>query len=76
MCEFGGRKDGGDLFCAVACEEPFFYESADVIELGDFNEDGRNGGWAASDELQVADGSEVRFATALGILPALALLEA
>ena len=76
MCQFGGRKDGRDIFASVACEEPLFDESADVVELGDFDEDGRHGGWAAGDELQIADGGEVRFTTALSVLPAFALLEA
>ncbi len=57
-------------------EEPVFHEGADVIELCDFNEESRDGGWAASDEFEVADGSEEGGAAALGILPALALLKA
>ena len=60
----------------MACEEPLLNESADVVELGDFDEDWRHGGWAASDKFQIADGGEVSFATALRVLPAFALLEA
>ena len=71
-----GERMRGDLFGAVVCEEPLFDEGVDVVELGDFDEDGRYGGWTAGDELQVADGSEEGSAAALSVLPAFALLEA
>jgi hypothetical protein len=47
-----------------------------MVELGDFDEEGRDGGWAAGDELEVADGSKEGGAAALGVLPNLAWLEA
>ena len=56
--------------------EPFFYYGVDVVELGNFDEDRRYGGWAAGDEFEVADGGEEGGATALGVLPAFSLLEA
>ena len=71
-----GGEEGGDLFGAVVGEEPLFDEGVDVVELRDFDEEGGHGGGAAGDEFEVADGSEEGGATALGILPALALLEA
>ena len=54
----------------------FLDEGVDVVELRDFDEEGGDGGRAAGDELQVADGSEEGGAAALGILPAFALLKA
>ena len=46
-----------------------------MIELRDFDENRGHGGGAASDEFQVADRGEECGATALGVLPAFALLE-
>ena len=57
-------------------EEPVFDEGVDVVELGDFNEEGWDGRWPASDEFEIADGSEEGGAAALSILPALSLLKA
>ncbi len=76
MGQFGSGKEGGDLFGAVVGEKPLLYEGVDVIELRDLDEDGRDGGGAASDEFDVADGREEGSATALTVLPAFALLEA
>jgi hypothetical protein len=60
----------------VAGQKPLFYQGVYVIELRDFDEDGRNGGGTASDELQVANGGQEGGAPSLGVLPTLALLEA
>jgi hypothetical protein len=46
-----------------------------VVELGDFDENGRHGRGPAGDEFEVADGGEEGGATSLGILPALSLLK-
>ena len=72
-----GCVDGGevsDAFSVLPRTDPKT-EGVDVVELCDFDEDGGYGGWAASDELQVADGSEEGCTTTLGILPALSLLK-
>jgi hypothetical protein len=74
--QLGWREKSGDLLGAMACEEPLFDEGVDVVKLGHFDEDGRYGRRAASDELQVADGSEEGGSAALSVLPAFALLEA
>jgi len=73
--QLGGGQDGGDLFGAVFGEEPLFDEGVDVVELRHFDEEGRHGRGTDGDELQVAEGGEKGGATALGILPALALLK-
>jgi len=57
-------------------EEPVFDEGVDVVELGDFDEEGWDGGWTAGDEFEVADRSEEGGAAAAVVLPALAMLEA
>jgi hypothetical protein len=74
--EFGAGKERGDLFGAVFGEEPLFQQCVDVVELRDFDKDRRNGGGAAGDEFNVADGGEEGSSTALSVLPAFALLEA
>ena len=50
----------------------------DGVEVGDFDEDGGHGGWAAGDEFEIADGGEEGGAPALtlGVAPAFAGLEA
>jgi enoyl-CoA hydratase len=74
--ELGQREEGGELFRAVVGQEPLFYEGVDVVQLRDFDEQRGYGGGPASDEFEVADGGEEGCATALGVLPAFALLEA
>ena len=66
-----GEKDG-DLFAAIVGQKPVFDQSADVIELGDLDEDRRHGGRTAGDELKVAEGSDKGGASAVRILPTLA----
>jgi enoyl-CoA hydratase len=74
--QLGCGQEGGDVFGAVAGEEPFFDEGVYVVELRDFDEDRRHGWGPAGDEFQVAEGSEKGGATTtLGILPALSLLK-
>jgi len=68
-------EEVGDLFGAAVGEEPFFDERVYVVELRDFDEEGRHGGGAASDEFQITERREKGGATRLGILPALALLK-
>ena len=41
---FDGGEEGGDLFGAVVGEEPVFDEGVDVVELGDFDEEGGTAG--------------------------------
>lgn len=71
-----GREDRCDLFSAVVGEEPIFYEGVDVVELRDFDEDWGHGRGTAGYEFEVADRGEEGGAASLGVLPALALLEA
>ena len=76
MGQLGRGEENGDLFGAVAGEEPLFDEGVYVVELRDFDEDRGHGRGTAGDEFQVAEGSEKGGATAtLGILPALSLLK-
>ena len=56
-------------------EEPLFDEGVYVVELRDFDKDGRHVRGAAGDELQATKGGEKVGALTLGILPALSLLE-
>ena len=75
MGRLGGREESRDFFGAVVGQEPLFDERVYVVELRDFDEEGRHGRGAAGDEFQVAEGSEKGGATALGILPTLSLLK-
>jgi enoyl-CoA hydratase len=78
--ELDGREKVGEILGAGGeigvGEEPVFDEGVDVVELSDLDEDGGDGGRAAGDEFEVADGGEEGGAAALGVLPAFALLEA
>jgi enoyl-CoA hydratase len=56
-------------------EEPFFDEGTYVVELRDFDEEGRHGWGSAGYKFQITDGSKKGSATTLGILPALSLLK-
>jgi hypothetical protein len=56
-------------------EEPSFDEGVYVVELRDFDEEGRHGGRAAGDEFEISERREKGGAATLGILPTLPLLE-
>jgi len=60
----------------LAGKQPSFDDAVDVVELGDLDEDWRDGGGATGDEFEVAEGGKEGGATALSVLPAFALLEA
>jgi hypothetical protein len=59
----------------VAGEQPSFDEGVYVVKLRYFDQEGRHGGRAASDEFEISEGSEKGGAATLGIVPTLSLLK-
>ncbi len=56
-------------------EDPLLYELVDVVELRDFNQNGRDCRSASGDEFDVSDGREEGRTPALSVLPTFSLLE-
>jgi hypothetical protein len=73
-----GGEEGFNLFGAVAGEHPLMDGGVNGVEAGDLDEDGRDGGRAAGDELDVAQRGQESAAApvSLRVAPTLAGLEA
>ena len=69
---FGSGEERRYLFGTVVGEQPLMNSGVDLVEAGDFDQNGRDGWWAAGDEFQVADGREEGCSTTGRVLPAFA----